>query len=109
MLFPQFSLRLLLGVITAFSGFFLVVSFAAAGHAWAIAVAIGIGSLTVALAVYVATFFVVWLFSLLIPVRKAPVVGQSPFVVGAATGPFSREPSAAVLPDSRPPSPLAPG
>jgi len=80
MLFPQFSLRWVLGVITAFGGFFLVLNFAAAGHVWATAVAVAVVSLALAVAVYVAIFFIVWLFSFLVPVRKQNVpIGRSPF------------------------------
>lgn len=88
MLFPQFSLRWLLGVITAFGGFFLMLSFAAAGHVWAKAIAIAAVSLALAVAVYVAMFFIVWLFSLLIPAPKEKMpVGQSPFA--PIRGPFN--------------------
>jgi hypothetical protein len=79
MLFPQFSLRWLLGVTTAFGAFSLILSFAAAGHSWATAVSVAVVFLALVVAVYAAMFFVVWLFSLLIPVRKAASAGQSPF------------------------------
>jgi hypothetical protein len=86
MLFPQFSLRWLLGLITACAGFFFLLSLAAAGHVWAAAVSVAVVSLAVAVAIYVAMFFVVWLFSLLLPIRKAKSpAGQSPFASAGTT------------------------
>jgi hypothetical protein len=104
MLFPQFSLRWLLGATTAFGAFSLVLSFAAAGHGWATAIAVAVGFLALAVVVYVAMFFIVWLFSLLIPVRTATLsIGQSPFAPDGPTprsGSFNLEPTATA--DSNP-------
>ena len=86
MLFPQFSLRWLLGATTAFGGFFLLLSLAAAGHIWATAISVAVFSLALVIAVHVCMFFVVWLFSLLIPAKTSKgQMGQSPFApTGAA-------------------------
>jgi hypothetical protein len=79
MLIPQFSLRWILAV-TAVCGFVSLIGAAAVrGAPWAAAVVISLGALGLILAVHGLMFFVIWLLSLLSPLRGPAVTGQSPF------------------------------
>jgi len=87
MLIPQFSLRWVLAVTAVCAVFSLILAMALRGSPWAIALSIGVASLVVTLAVHGAVFFGVWLFSLLVPRRRAAASGSgSPF---AASSPFA--------------------
>jgi hypothetical protein len=79
MLAPQFSLRSILAV-TAVCGFVSLIGAAALrGTPWAMAVVIAIAALALILAIHGLMFFVMWVFSLLLPTRRSGAVGQSPF------------------------------
>lgn len=88
-LIPQFTLRRLLVLMGVSSIFFLVLGNAFAGRTWAIAMSLGTVSLVAAFAIYGATFFLVWVLSLIWKPRSAlaarpslappPTVPQSPF------------------------------
>jgi len=79
-LIPQFSLRWLLGVMTASAGVFAIFGMAVRGYLWAAGVSAAIIALVVAMLVYAALFGIVWIFSLVAPafLRRAHS-GQSPF------------------------------
>ncbi len=78
MLVPRFSLRgyLLATIVAAI--FFVVMSFAVRGSAWALGFAVGLGSLVVAFAAYGLVFAAAWYF---VEVRLARdrVTPTSPF------------------------------
>ncbi|HUY31985.1 MAG TPA: hypothetical protein VMV69_04330 [Pirellulales bacterium] len=83
MLIPQFSLRWVLAVTAACAVFSLILASALRGSPWAIALSVGVASLVVMLAFHGAVFFGVWLFSLLVPDRRAAGPGGgSPFASG---------------------------
>ena len=65
-LIPQFSLRLILGIISVLAVAASVVSPAGRGWAWAAGVSIGLLAIAVAFVVYSVLFGVAWLFSLVI-------------------------------------------
>ena len=65
-LIPQFSLRLILGIVSVLAVAAAVVSLAGRGWAWAAGVSIGLLAIAVAFAVYAVLFGVAWLFSLVI-------------------------------------------
>jgi hypothetical protein len=64
MFIRQFSLRLLLTIITACAGFSLILSFAWRGRYWAISLAVLLLTLLATVLVQGVTFWLVWLFSL---------------------------------------------
>ena len=79
MLVPQFSLRSILAA-TAVCGFVSLIGAAALhGTPWAMAVVIAIAALALILAIHGLMFFVMWIFSLLLPARRSGTTGQSPF------------------------------
>lgn len=89
MLAPQFSLRSILAV-TAVCGFVSLIGAAAlrevtnkgdvgGGTALAMAVVIAIAAIAMILAIHGLMFFVMWIFSLLLPARRSGLAGQSPF------------------------------
>jgi hypothetical protein len=79
MLIPQFSLRWILAV-TAVCGFVSLIGAAAVrGAPWAAAVVVAIGAVGLILMVHALMFFVIWLLSLVPPLRGRAVKGQSPF------------------------------
>ncbi|MBW3600918.1 MAG: hypothetical protein KY475_27085 [Planctomycetes bacterium] len=77
MLFPRFSLRLILGAVTALCLFFVVLSMAARGHDWAIAFAIAGATVSIMAVVYFVLFAAAWVLSLPMSGRRAKV--ESPF------------------------------
>ncbi len=60
---PQFSLRLILGIMAALAVVAFVTSTAGRGWAWAAGVSIGLLAIVIAFAVYALLFGVAWLFS----------------------------------------------
>jgi hypothetical protein len=77
MLFPRFSLRAILGSVTGLCLFFVVLSFAARGQTWAVAVSMA-GSLALVMALtYAVLFFFAWILSLPFGGQAARV--ESPF------------------------------
>ena len=79
MLIPQYSLRWLLGAITAAACLFSVVAVGVRGQAWALAVSIAFGAIVVSGLVYAAAFGVVWLFSVVAAGNRSPTSSESPF------------------------------
>lgn len=77
-LIPQFTLRRLLLLMGVSSIFFLVLGNAVAGRPWAIAISLGVASLVAAFAVYAATFFLVWILSLIWKPRSDKVAANMP-------------------------------
>ena len=66
--------------MTAVCGFVSLIGAAALrGAPWAAAVVISLGALVLILAVHGLMFFVLWLFSLLLPGSRSVAGGQSPF------------------------------
>jgi hypothetical protein len=65
MIFPIFSLRAALIVMTALCGYFLILSFAVAGQKWAIAVAVASAAAWTTALVFAALYGFGWLFTLL--------------------------------------------
>ena len=65
-LIPQFSLRLILGIVSVLAVAASVVSLAGRGWAWAAGISIGLLAIAVAFVVYAVLFGVAWLFSLVI-------------------------------------------
>lgn len=63
MLFPRFTLRTILAVMTASAVFFLLVGTGYRGHPWAWGSVIGIVSLGVTALVHAACFGIVWCFA----------------------------------------------
>jgi uncharacterized membrane protein len=63
MLIPRYSLRTMLGLMTAFGLLFLVISMAVRGHEWALAVVLAIASLAIVFLAFAGQFLVVWLFA----------------------------------------------
>lgn len=83
MLIPQFSLRWILAV-TAVCGFVSLIGAAAVrGAPWAAAVVVAIGAVGLILTVHALMFFMIWVLSLLPPLRGRVVTGQSPFARSA--------------------------
>ena len=78
MLIPQFSLRAILAATAVCGVFSLIGAAAIRGTPWAAAVSLALMALLMMLAVHGLVFFAVWLFSLVLPDRRASV-GQSPF------------------------------
>ena len=70
MIFPKFSLRSALILVTALCCFFLIVSMAARGRHWAMAVSIAGGSAAAMALVYACLFFFAWLLTLLSGVAR---------------------------------------
>lgn len=77
MLFPRFSLRLILGAVTGLCLFFVVLSLAARGQPWAVAVGIAGGTVMLGAVVHLALFFGAWAASL--PFQRRRETTESPF------------------------------
>lgn len=87
MLAPQFSLRSLLALVSVAGIFFVIVSLAARGSLWAIAISLAVVSLAALLLLHAGAFFLLWLFSLLVPAgRKKSTPGNSPFKAARDSG-----------------------
>jgi hypothetical protein len=65
MIFPKFTLRTALATVTALCCFFLIVSLAARGQHWAMALSIVGGSAALTALIYAFLFFFAWLLTLL--------------------------------------------
>ena len=74
MLIPQFSLRWMLAVMAVLAVFFLIVSRAAQGSAWAVGVSAAVLMLGFVALVHGAMFFLIWLVSLFAARRIRPAV-----------------------------------
>lgn len=103
MLIPQYSLRWLLGAITAAACFLSIVAVGMRGHAWALAVSVGLLAAAISAMVYAAAFGVVWLFSALAPATGGPPPEKAP--IGSPFAPPTLEAGIASGPDE---SPLTP-
>lgn len=89
MLIPQYSLRAILAA-TAVCGFFSLIGAAAIrGSPSAAAVSLALLALIIMLGVHALVFFAVWLFSLVMPGRRASL-GQSPFAPFETPAPENR-------------------
>lgn len=81
MLIPQFSIRLLLVVMTACAGVFSIVALGVQGHMWAVGISVALGALALVMLVYALMFGLVWTLSGL-ATRLRPDAkddGRSPF------------------------------
>ncbi len=76
MLFPRFTLRTILAVMTACAVFFLLVGTGFRGQEWAWGAAIGILSLGVVALVHAACFGIVWCFAQLSAARESRIYGE---------------------------------
>jgi hypothetical protein len=105
MIIPKFSLRTALITVTALCCFFLIVSMAARGQQWAMAVSIVGGSAALMALIYAGLFFFAWLLTLL----SGMVRWLSTLVFGPPPGnlqsPFATDRLPPVL-VSPPPDPL---
>ena len=63
MIIPRYSLRWLLALLTVCGVLSLVLSYAFQGHAWAIGMILGLGSLVVVIALHAVAFSVAWLLT----------------------------------------------
>ncbi|HET6880006.1 MAG TPA: hypothetical protein VFI31_07615 [Pirellulales bacterium] len=79
MLAPQFSLRSIMAAMVVCGFVSLIGAAALRGTPWAIAVIIGLAALVLILAVHGLMFFVMWVFSLILPGRRTSTPGKSPF------------------------------
>jgi hypothetical protein len=79
MLAPQFSLRSIMAAMVVCGFVSLIGAAALRGTPWAIAVIIALGALALIVAVHGLMFFVMWVFSLIVPRRRSSVPGTSPF------------------------------
>ncbi len=66
MLIPRYSLRTILIIVTVCAVMFLVISLGVQGTQWAAGVSIGLLALAVILIAHASTFFLAWLFAVLI-------------------------------------------
>ena len=86
MFVPRYSIRTILLVTAGFSIFFLIVGLGIRGHAWAGAIAVGIGSLVFVAIVHAAFFSLCWAFANRRPQRiltssaKNKLLPPEPFV-----------------------------
>jgi len=97
MLIPQFSIRWLLGVTAVCAVIFSIVALGVRGAMWAAALAFGVASLAILMAVYAILFALTWGIGAVVSLRKGrrgapspfrpqPTPGTSPFAAGAAPG-----------------------
>src|SRR5262245_61126134 len=80
-LIPQFSLRVILGIVSALALVAFVTSAAGRGWAWAAGVSIGLLAVVIALVVYAILFAFAWLFAAIFGRRagkQAPSKNISP-------------------------------
>ncbi len=83
MLAPQFSLRWIMAA-TAVCGFLSLIGAAALRDTpGARAVMIAIAAAVIILAIHGLMFFVMWLFSLVLPRRRSGTLGKSPFAASS--------------------------
>ena len=84
MLAPQFTTRRIL-LLTAICGvFFLVLAMAAQGHLWAVALAVGVGSVAIVLLAFALFFQVSFVVAKLLGLLKAEEAPVSPFAKDTA-------------------------
>ena len=79
MLIPRFSLRWMLFVLSASGVFFLFVSLAVKGHAWAIGVSTALATVLAALTIQTAFFGAAWLLATLLGFARPRRRPSSPF------------------------------
>lgn len=98
MLFPRFTIRTALAIVTAFSVLFLIAGMAYRGNNWAWGVTIGVVSLLFTALVHAGWFAIVWLFGRFLTDEEIPgdqerlrslqgVVGDPPLANSARLGP----------------------
>jgi hypothetical protein len=83
MLIPRFTVRWLLLLVTACGVFSAVVACAVRGQLWALAVSLGVASLTTAFIWYGAFFGFAYVLALLFGALDRPPRGGSPFITAA--------------------------
>ena len=83
-LIPQFSLRLILGIVAALAVVAFVISTAGRGWAWAAGVSIGLLAIVIAFVVYALLFGVAWLLARLLGRlrSKAPPSSTNTLIAG---------------------------
>ncbi len=86
-LIPQFSLRLILGIVAALAVVAFVTSTAGRGWAWATGVSIGLLAIVIAFVVYALLFSVAWLLARLLGRlrSKAPPASTNTLIAGWLT------------------------
>jgi hypothetical protein len=100
MFLPRFTLRWLLGLMTAAAGVSLVLSFAVRGRPWALGVTAGLWSLVLVFLFYVAAFLAAWVISRLLLLRGGSARADSPFVEAAVAARGDTRHDAALLRDT---------
>lgn len=111
MLIPQFSIRLLLIVMTVCAGVFAIFGAAVRGSGWAAGVSVAILSMAIFMLVCALLFTLVWIFSVITPrrARRASMLGESPFAAPVQVGPDDKDtPVEAVVLEQSPPSGISP-
>lgn len=78
MLFPRFTIRTALAIVTGCAVVFLIMGMAYRGEKWAWGVTIGVISLLVTALVHGAWFSIVWLFAQVLPVRSSESASMLP-------------------------------
>ena len=94
MLIPRFTIRWLLLLMTVSSFFFLVLSFAVGGQAWAIAVSLSVGSLLLAFVCYAVVFGLAALIAAVRGLLRPTPRGDTPFATA--------EPPPQIIPPEEP-------
>lgn len=79
MIFPRFSIRLMLALTTVFAIFFLVMSFAGSGSLAAAAVVVAVMSVVLAFAAYVIVFAAAYTLARIVRLTRPRVEPSSPF------------------------------
>jgi len=92
-LVPQFTLRWLLGLTTVCAFLFAIVGLAARGHAWAIGISAGLGTVVFMAVIYALLFGCVWVAASILARRRAKK-GQCPFRLDAAGSATAAAPGA---------------
>lgn len=103
MIIPRFSLRWLLALITVCGGLSLILSYAFQGHAWAIGLIVGLGSLLVVVALHAVAFSIAWLLTQFSYMATGNFTAKS----GAGQSPFGRGGSPFAPPQAADPEPPA--
>ena len=94
MLIPRFTIRWLLMLTTVSAVFFLIVTCAVRGDAWAVSVSLGVVSLAVAFLVYGAFFGFAWLVASVVSVFREGPSRKTPFATA--------EPPPQIIPPEQP-------
>ena len=94
MLIPRFTIRWLLLLTTVSAVFFLVVTCAVRGDAWAVSISLGVVSLAVAFLVYGAFFGAAWLVASVVGLFREGSPRKTPFATA--------EPPPQIIPPEEP-------